>query len=264
MDLQLKDRRALVTGGSMGIGRAIARQLAREGVRVAIAARNADRCNETARALVSETGGEVFAAQADTSDTASVTALIDGVNARLGGIDILVNCAARVAGSAPPTLDGVTDELFWGELNTKVMGYIRTARAVAPGMIARRWGRIINVAGLHARRATSIVGSIRNIGVAALTKNLADELGPHGINVTVVHPGYTRTERTPQMIEAIARAQGAAVEDVERGMANNALGRIIESEEVADVVAFLASPRSVAINGDAIAVGGGSLGAIHY
>lgn len=101
--------------------------------------------------------------------------------------------------------------------------------------------------------------------MAALTKNLADELGPTGINVTVVHPGTTRTEKTPGVVAARAAASGLTPEEVERRMAANVtIGRLVDMAEVADIVAFLASPRSVAINGDAIACGGGSRGAIHY
>jgi NAD(P)-dependent dehydrogenase (short-subunit alcohol dehydrogenase family) len=102
------------------------------------------------------------------------------------------------------------------------------------------------------------------VSVAALTKNLADELGRHGINVTVVHPGVTRTERTPGMIEAQARRLGLDRSEVETRMSSRvAIGRMVDSAEVADVICFLASPRSVAITGDAIVVGGGALGAIH-
>jgi NAD(P)-dependent dehydrogenase (short-subunit alcohol dehydrogenase family) len=105
---------------------------------------------------------------------------------------------------------------------------------------------------------------MRNVAVAAMTKNLADELGPHGINVAVVHPGLTRTEATPGVIDRLATAQGISAEEAERNLGRNAIRRIVEAEEVADVVAFLASPRSASITGDAIACGGGTPGAIYY
>ena len=114
-------------------------------------------------------------------------------------------------------------------------------------MAASGWGRIVNVSGLAARQTGSVVGSVRNVAVAALTKNLADELGPSGVNVTVVHPGPTVTERVPPV-----DASGVSI------------GRLVTAAEVADVIVFLCSPRSVAVNGDAIAVGGGARGAIHY
>jgi NAD(P)-dependent dehydrogenase (short-subunit alcohol dehydrogenase family) len=132
-------------------------------------------------------------------------------------------------------------------------------------MKARGWGRIINISGLAARQSGNAIGSMRNVAVAALTKNLADELGPFGINVTVVHPGLTWTERMPALIEARAKAQGIPVEQARQQLAaQNSARRVIDATDIAAVVAFLASPRSVAINGDAIAAGGGVGRAIHY
>src|SRR5690606_3380976 len=122
-----------------------------------------------------------------------------------------------------------------------------------------------NVSGLAARQSGSTIGSMRNVAVAAMTKNLADELGPHGINVTVVHPGLTRTEATPGVLARRAEAQGTTPEAVEQRMAEaNSVRRLIDARDIAAVVAFLASPRAVAINGDAIAAGGGVGRAIHY
>jgi NAD(P)-dependent dehydrogenase (short-subunit alcohol dehydrogenase family) len=145
-------------------------------------------------------------------------------------------------------------------------GALRMARAFAPGMVAAGWGRIINISGLGARQTSSVVGSVRNVAVVAMTKNLADELGPQGVNVTAVHPGTTVTERTPAMIASLAeRRYGGDTAAAERAMARGvSIGRLVTAAEVADVVAFLASPRSVAINGDAVAAGGGARGAIHY
>lgn len=266
MDLQLNGKRALVTGGSKGIGRAIARQLAREGVDLVIAARNEAELAACARELAEETGRRIVGLTVDTRDDRSVDALVAETVAVLGGLDILVNAAARPGGQQPPPkLAEITDALFWDDVDVKVMGYLRTARAAAPHMAANGWGRIINVSGLAARQTGSVIGSIRNVAVAALTKNLADELGPRGINVTVIHPGTTRTERTAPLVAGRAAADGVSADEVERELAARvAIGRIVTSAEVADIAAFLASPRSVAINGDAIACGGGTLGPIHY
>jgi NAD(P)-dependent dehydrogenase (short-subunit alcohol dehydrogenase family) len=190
----------------------------------------------------------VVTAEVETGDDASVTAAVERVRRALGGIDILVNCAAEPYGSAARILPSqTTDQQFWDAVNVKTVGYLRTARAVAPGMIAQGWGRIINISGLAARGAGDFVATARNVGVAALSKNLADELGPHGINVTVVHPGRTATERTPATVDA-----------------NTAIGRIPTAEEVAWVVTFLASPRSVAMTGDPVVVSGGVPGPIYY
>ena len=266
MDLQLDGKRALVTGGSKGIGRAIAAQLAREGADVVIAARGEDELKAAASDIASETGRQVRGIVVDTRSDASVKALVEGAVAAIGGVDILVNAAAQPGGQAPPPkLAQVTDAVFWDDVDVKVMGYLRMAREVAPYMAGAGWGRIINISGLAARQTGSIVGSMRNVAVAALTKNLADELGPKGINVSVVHPGLTRTEKTQPLVAARAEAAGASPAEIEQRLAANVLiGRMVDAAEVADIVAFLASPRSVAINGDAIACGGGVRGPIHY
>ena len=267
MDLELKGKRALVTGGSRGIGKAIARALAQEGADVALLARNADALAVTAAELARESGRTVVGVSADTTNDEQVRTAVASAAQQLGGtIDILVNAAAEPAGFAgPPKLGEITGAFFNAEMGTKVMGYLRCAREVAPGMKAAGWGRIVNISGLASRQTGNAVGSMRNVAVAALTKNLGDELGPQGINVTVVHPGLTRTERTAPLIAQRAAAQGISAQDVEARMAaGNSIHHIVDATELAHVVAFLCSPKSRAINGDAIAAGGGAQGSIHY
>ncbi len=268
MDLQLAGKRALVTGGSRGIGKAIARALAEEGVDVAILARGREALDATAEEIGEATGRNVVAVSADTGEDASVHTAVHQVVAALGGVDILVNCAAQPAGlgARPPRAEEVSaEEHLNPEINVKVMGYLRCAQAVIPYMKGEGWGRIINVSGLAARQSGSIVGSIRNVAVAALTKNLADELGPFGITCTTVHPGLTRTEATPGVLQARAEATGRSIEEVERQMAEtNTVRRLIDAEDIAYVVTMLASPRSIAVTGDTIAAGGGVPRAIYY
>jgi len=267
MDLQLKGKRALVTGGSRGIGKAIARELAREGADVAILARDPERLRSAAAELAKESGRTVVGITVDTTSDDSVKAAVaDAVKALGGGIDILVNAAAQPGGSQPaPKLAGLTAEYFHGEMNTKVMGYIRCAQAVAPYMKEKGWGRIINISGMAARRSGNVVGSMRNVSVVAMTKNLSEELGPSGINVTVVHPGTTRTERTPTRIAELAKKRNVAEAVVEKEMADgNTIKHLVDASEIAYIVAFLASPKSIAINGDLIAAGGGPGKAIYY
>ena len=266
MDLQLGGKTAIVTGGSRGIGKAVARALAAEGVDVAIVARGQADLEATASELAAETGRRIVAIPCDTASDDSVREMVGRAVAELGGVDVLVNCAAQPGGQAPPPkLADVTDDVFWPDVNVKVMGYLRCIREVAPHMAGRGGGRIVNVSGLAARSTGSTVGSIRNVAVAAMTKNLADELGPQGITAVVVHPALTRTEKTPGVISAQAARQGVTEAEVEQRMGRaNVLGRLVDAAEVAGVIAFLASPRAVAINGDAIAVGGGTPGSIHY
>ncbi|HSC79658.1 MAG TPA: SDR family oxidoreductase [Chitinolyticbacter sp.] len=251
-DYQLQGKRAIVTGGSRGIGRVIARTLALEGVDVVIAARGREALERTAHELATETGRRIIPVVADTTSKAEVDALVARTVEALGGVDILVNAAALPGGISTATgVSEIVDDDVLLDIDVKVVGYLRTARAVAPLLVEQGWGRIINVGGLAIYKTGRPVATLRNVGVAAITKNLADELGPKGVNVVAVHPGATRTERTTAETEAF-------------GAKNSSLGRIVDASEVAAVIAFLASPLSVAINGDAIAVGGGLPGAIHY
>lgn len=251
MDLNLEGKRAIITGGSGLIGLAVGRLLGEEGCHVAIVGRDATKISEASTQLAPYCP-EVEGHCADTGDDSSVRAMVDAYVGSRGGVDILVNAAARTGWQLPNSRPSLTsDDDVRRELESKVLGYLRFSRAVAPYMLDQGWGRIINIAGLGARRANSLVGSIRNVAVAAMTKNLADELGPRGINVTVVHPGLTTRDRADDQ------------KTIDQGPASS-IGRPVTASEVAAVVAFLASPRSVAINGDAVAVGGGHPGPIYY
>ena len=218
-----------------------------------------DALRSAADDVARESGRRAIAVAADTGEDASVATMVGRVVAQLGGVDILVNAAATPATGAP-----FTDDDLEGEINVKVRGYLRCARAVAPLMIESGWGRIVNIGGLAARQTGNIVGTVRNVAVAAMTKNLADELGPRGVNVTVVHPGMTRTERTPEAMAAMAQRAGRRSRSSSARSGRGHARPAGDAEEVAAVVAFLASPKSVAVNGDPVVAGGGARGPIHY
>lgn len=266
MDLHLAGRRAVVTGGSRGIGKAAAAALFAEGAQVAIVARTPEPLAQAADDIAGASGRRVHPIPADTGDDTSVRQMAQRARELMGGVDILVNCAARPGQqSRPLSLAEITPEAFWADVNVKVLGYLRCAQAVAPGMVEAGWGRIISVSGLAARSTGTMIGSIRNVSVAAMTKNLADELGPHGVNATVIHPGLTRTEATPAVVARNAAAAGTEPDEIERRMASTTtIGRMITAAEIGHLIAFLASPLSVSINGEAIACGGGAPGVIHY
>jgi len=222
-----------------------------------------------AKEAVEEAGGlaagRVITVSCDTGDDHAVGHMAADVAAAFGGVDILVNAAAQPNSGAVVGIADFDEAEFTEQVNVKVLGYLRCIRAVAPSMKANGWGRIVNISGLAARSSGAITGTVRNVAVAAVTKNLADELGHHGINVTVVHPGFTVTERTPGMLAQRAERAGISVADVEKQLAAGiSIGRPVTAGEVADVVAFLSSPKSVAINGDAISVGGGAVGPVFY
>jgi len=253
MDLELTGKRAIVTGGSRGIGKAIARQLAEEGVDVAIAARGKEQLDATAREIAAATGRRIVPIVADMGDDESVRALVATVVRELGGVDILVNDAAAPGGTVPSAkVEQVTGGNLLFDINVKVAGYLRAAQAVAPHMVKNGWGRMINIGGGAARRTGNYIASVRNAAVTSLTKNLADELGPKGVNVVAIHPGMTRAG---QAIEPAVEA---------RSKASVSIGRLVEAREIAYLVAFLASPKSIAINGETIAAGGGAIGPINY
>ena len=249
MELELTGKTAIVTGGSIGIGKAVARELAREGVDVAICARRQQLLEQTAGELASETGRKIVPVVADTSQHESVQTMVDTAVEALGRVDILVNNAATPGGLVlGPLAESDEDDLL-SDINTKVVGYFRCAKAAASHMQRQGWGRVINIGGLSARRAGAISG-LRNAALVHLTKTLSDQLGPDGITVNLVHPGATRTERTGPRAE-------------ERASQGNAIRRIIDASEIGYVVAFLASTKAAAITGETIAAGGGVGGAVY-
>jgi len=244
MDLGLAGRVAIVTGGSKGIGRAIARELAAEGADVAICARQRQPLEEAARALAQETGRRIVPIVADTMSTESVAHLVEATVSALGRVDVLVNNASTPGGMVRGPLAEADDKTLLEDVDTKVIGYLRCAKAVAPHMRERGWGRIVNIGGLSGRRSGNISG-LRNAAVVHLTKTLADELGAHGITVNLVHPGPTRTERTDP--------------ETERRAATNAIRRMVDAKEIGLVVTFLASTKAANVTGVAIDASGGSI-----
>jgi NAD(P)-dependent dehydrogenase (short-subunit alcohol dehydrogenase family) len=266
VDLELRDRRAIVTGGSRGIGKAVARGLAAEGARVAIVARNRDALLAAAAELSAEAAHPLLPIACDTAEDKQVRAMVEIAVEHLGGIDILVNCAGRPGNLEPsPVLSEISDETFFPDINVKVMGYLRCIREVAPHMSRQGGGRIVNLSGISARHTGTTVHSMRNVSLVAMTKSLSDELGPQGISLVVVHPAYCRTEATTAAVAARAQRDGVTEVEVEQRLAvGSALGRILTAEEIAWVVTFLASPKAVSINGDAVIATGGLLGPIYY
>ena len=156
-------------------------------------------------------------------------------------------------------LADASEQELLADIDTKVVGYFRCAKAVAPHMQQQRWGRIINIGGLSGRRA-GVISGLRNAAIVHLTKTLADQLGADGITVNLVHPGTTRTERSGPMYAAQAQREGLSVEEVERRVAQrNAIHRIVDAQEIGYAVTFLASTKAAAITGVAIDASGGSI-----
>ena len=257
MELGISGRVALVTGGSKGIGRAIAAGLASEGCRIAIAARGAEALREARDSLAAK-GADVLILPADLTEPDAPRRVVEGVTARFGRLDILVNNAGAIRGGdflATPA------EQWADDWRLKVLGYVRMAQSAIPVMRSGRWGRIVNVIGAAARNpaTTYMAGGIANAGLINFTRALADLAAADGILVNAVSPGATATERWDRLVAQQAEAQGRPVEALRAEVARKQpLGRIGRPEDIADVVVFLASERAGFLTGASITVDGGA------
>src|SRR2546425_434691 len=268
----LRGKHGIVTGGSLGIGKAIARELAREGADVAIVARTKEQLEATARELAAETGRRVIALAADVTSRAQVDAMVAQAANQLGGLHILVNSGSPPGGSASATgpIESVVDEDLLHDFNVKYVGALRCARAVIPHLKEQKWGRIINISGTNARNAGNLSGGARNTSLVHLTKTLAVQLGRFGITVNCVHPGTTRTERTPRLLAARATELGITPEEAEKrdftpdSPRGNAICRMVDASEIAYVTVFLASDRSWAVSGELVVATGGAGRSVYY
>lgn len=257
MDLKLKGKVAVVTGGSLGIGRAVTEALAAEGVRVAIVARSAGPLQAAAREISEQFGVEVLAVPADVSSTEQVEAMIEQVAQHFGRIDILVNGAAHPGGLVRSEIEHASPEGLLEDINIKVVGYMRCAKAAAAYMKKNGYGRIVNIGGLTGRGSKQLSG-MRNVAICHLTKTLSDQLGPSGITVNVIHPGVVETPHIHELYAKEAKLQGLTPEQVEANYAKvTPIRRVLQPQEIADTVLFLASERAGAITGESIAVDGG-------
>lgn len=264
MDLGLEGKIAIVTGGSKGIGRATALALTKEGADVAICARGVEDLEEAAADLRARTGRRVLAVRADTGVADDIKALVAATVAELGGVDILINNA--VNSTAAPFME-LQDEDWWNHINVKIMGYMRCAREVIPHMRQQGGGRIINIGGMAARSANRLTNSngVTNASVSNMAKNLANQVAADGILVNCIHPGTTKTPRHDMLMSRRAQDAGISVEEAEaQAVAGIPIGRMVEPEDIADLILFLVSNRAGAITGQTIGVEGGAASAINY
>lgn len=272
MDLGLRGKSAVVTGGSRGIGKAIALELAREGVDVVIVARGREELTATAEELAAETGQRIVPIVTDVTSREQVDRMTAQAAEQLGGLHVLVNSGAPPGGSpkAVGRIDTVVDEDLLQDFNVKYVGALRCCRAALPHMQAAGWGRIINISGTNARTAGNLSGGARNTSMVHLTRTLALQFGRDGITVNCIHPGITRTERTPGLLEARAKELGVTAAEVEaRDFAagaprTNAIGRMVDALEVAYLTVFLASDKAWAVTGELIVANGGTGAAVYY
>jgi len=262
MDLSLSGRNALVCGSSAGIGLACARELALLGANITLMARNKEALRTALASLDASRSQRHALLVADLSDPAKVRQISSSAVAHTSAFHILVNNTG-----GPPTgpLLGATADQFRAALDSLLLSAHELVQALVPGMKQARYGRIINITSTSVKQPIPGLGLSNTIraAVANWAKTLSQELGPHGITVNNVLPGYTSTERLSSLLRGRATTQGTTEQDVARELqATIPAGRFGTPEEIAAAVAFLATPAAAYINGINLPVDGGRLGSL--
>ncbi len=257
MDLGLKNKVALVAASSQGLGRACAQVLSTEGAKVGICARNDKILRATADEIARGTGNQVLAIVADLSSTRDCTRVVQETVDFFGALQVLVT-----NNGGPPAGDffDFDDNAWYRAVDLTLMSAIRLIRMAVPHMREHKWGRIINIASVSVKEPLDnlTLSNTMRPGVVGMARTLANQLATDGITVNNVLPGYILTDRVIQLAETQARAQGKSRDEVLTGFADPVpVGRVGKPEELAAVVAFLASEQAAYINGTSILVDGG-------
>jgi NAD(P)-dependent dehydrogenase (short-subunit alcohol dehydrogenase family) len=256
MDLKLAGKKAIVTGGSKGIGRETTRILAEEGCDVAITARDQGRLEDVAKEIASATGRTITPLAGDMSVQEDVERSMNAAIEELGGVDILVTCAGSSPGGL---LEELTEDQWMSSLGLKFMGYVRTCSVLLPHMRERGAGSVVLVVGNDGLKSSywELTAGVANAADVNFASAMAEQYGRHGVRVNTVNPGPVNTDRWDGLEKRFALDR-----DIEQAEARKIvlgtlpLGRICEPEEVASVVVFLASPQASYVNGTHVLIDG--------
>ncbi len=260
MNLNLKNKNAIVCASSQGLGKAAAIDLAKEGVNLAICSRDQEKIDKAKEEMLQKTDHniKVIALKVDLDSLKDIQIFLQEVEHGLGAVDILVN---NTGGPPPSTFEQISDEDWQNAFNSTMMSAIRLSRAVVPNMKKKEWGRIINISSVSVKTPVNglfLSNSLR-MGVLGWAKALADEVAAHGITVNTVCPGYTRTERVEAILESQSSSSGLSKEEIEKTIADNIpMKRVGEAEDLAGLITFLASEKANYMTGLAVQVDGGS------
>jgi len=264
MDLNISGKRAVITGGSKGIGREIALTLSKEGVDVLICARGQEDLDNTVSYIRSQTNGKVIGVTGDLKIKSECDKIMDYAIENLGGIDILV-CSANQPGGG--TFFSLEEKDWSDHMDVKFMSSFHCARKAIPDMQSRQWGRVILIAGMGSRayRPFAMDNGPVCAALANFGKQLANQVVGDGICVNVILPGLTNTPRRIEKMKTIAKLENKSIEEVEvQELQGIPMNRFIRSDEIADLTAFLSSDRAASIVGQNIAIDGGASEAVFY
>lgn len=257
MDLLLKNKTALITAGSKGIGKAAALALAAEGCRIAVTSSNKENLQKFADECKSRTGQTPYTAVMDLNIPSQAAGVTEKIFKEFGHIDILVN---NCGGPQPGNFLEITDKQWESGANQILFSVIAICRLLIPPMRERKWGRIINITSVTVRQPIDnlVVSNALRAGLTGLAKSLSNEFAADGLTINNIAPGYTLTERIKDLSQSKATLTGNSPDDIIREMTRNIpAGRMAEPEEPAALACFLASPLAGYINGNTIQIDGG-------
>ena len=260
MNLNLKNKNAIVCASSQGLGKAAAMDLAMEGVNLAICSRDQKKIDIAKKEILMKTDQniKILSLEVNLDSPEEINAFYKEVESNLGSVDILVN---NTGGPPPSSFDQISDEDWLNAFNSTMMSSVRLSRAVIPHMKENNWGRIINISSVSVKTPVNglfLSNSLR-MGVLGWAKALADELAVYGVTVNTVCPGYTRTERVEAILESQSSSSGLSKEEIEKTIASNIpMKRVGEPEDLAGLITFLASEKANYMTGLAVQVDGGS------
>ena len=263
IDLQLNGKTVLVTGGNRGIGKAIALAFAGEGANVAICGRD-QTALEAAKDEIAARGARAATVAADLFTADGCQAAVAAATDAFGALDVLVNNASTNIGGRLETL---SDEQVMERINGKTLASMRCCRAALPYLRASGRGRVICIGGSSARNVgvDGLPSGLGNAALANFAKQFSYEVAADGITVNIVHPPFTKTDRYPARLKARAEQRGVSLAEAEASFtANFPIGRIVEPDDIAPMVLFLASAQAAAVTGQAIAVDGGATPYVAY